>query len=94
MEPFARASSIFCVGTAQGYQRLRCRLEPGHLIALFEAGSLPFGPLSARPLGALWGADAAWQGGEDSRVVILGNCEKDTLGLPSGWTAEEIALQR
>lgn len=93
MEPFARASSIFCIGTPQGYERRREVLGSRDLVALFEAGSLPFGPLSARSLESIWAQDAAWKAGENSRVIILGDCEEATLGLPSGWTVQEIPLR-
>jgi hypothetical protein len=93
MESFAQASSIFCIGTTQGYERLRRVLEPQELVAVFEAGSLPFGPLSDRSLESIWAADAAWKTGENCRVIIFGACEVTTLGLPAGWTVEEIPLQ-
>lgn len=93
MEPFAKASSIFCVGTPQGYERRSLVLGSRDLVAVFEAGSLPFGPLSARTLQSIWTADAARNEGENSRVIILGDCDIATLGLPPGWTVEEFPLR-
>jgi len=90
-----QASSIFCVGTQAGYERIRTHVGAGEALIAFERASLPFAPWPTQPirLHELWAMDAAWKYGLMGRAVVLGDAKIGDLVLPHDWKVREVPLQ-
>lgn len=86
------ASSIYCIGTPLGYEKLRMRMSVNEVVLVFEQGSLPFGPLTEDPIPirALWDLEAAWKQGLQGMVIALGCVDTSTLDLPTEWHVSEV----
>jgi hypothetical protein len=89
-----QASSIFCLGTPLGYERIRRTIEPGESVFAFERASLPFGPWPTErlPPAVFWRMDAAWRHGAPGRAVVVGYVAPQDLDPPIGWEMREVPL--
>lgn len=94
-EVMANMSSIFCVGTLDGYEELRCDVGRDQAVLVFDRASLPFGPFSEEPIpmAAVWSRDAGWKHGLAARAVAIGAIEVEELLLPDGWQFEELPIE-
>jgi hypothetical protein len=92
--PGDQASSICCLGTPAGYERIVTHFAPGAVVVALERGSLPFGPWPEQPIAlkSLWGMDAAWRHGLRGIGVALGVVGVQDLELPEGWHVREEPL--
>jgi len=88
------ASSIFCVGTPDGYEEIRCSLGNGEIAMAFDRACLPFGPWPEFPWAprSLWEMEAAWNYGLPGHTLVLGRIEIEDLSLPAGWQATEVPV--
>jgi hypothetical protein len=91
-EPLDQASSVCCVGTPNGYERLVMELEKGGIVIALDRGCLPYGPLPKVPVPvkSIWELDAAWKHGLAGLAVAVGSFGIEDLGLPEEWKVMEI----
>ncbi|MBA3562332.1 MAG: hypothetical protein H0W35_06405 [Actinobacteria bacterium] len=89
-----KSSSIFCIGTPNGYETIRTLVGRKEIVVALDRGTLPFGPLSAEPIAlpSLWEMDAAWRHGRRGIAVALGRVDGRELGLPDTWNVCDVPL--
>lgn len=90
-----QSSSVFCMDTPDGYERIRARLAPAEFVIALDRGALPFGPWPREEvsLDDFWRLDAAWKHGEIGRAVAVGTASPDELRLPAGWRIQGVPFQ-